>query len=84
MIRLVLDTNVLVSGFLKPRGSEGRIIDVIVAGVAQLCLSDPILEEYRELLMRPKFGFDSHRVASLLRKLKLVSVHTDPPVRLSV
>lgn len=34
-MRIVVDTNVLVSGLLNPRGAPGRIVDLITAADAQ-------------------------------------------------
>ena len=33
---IVVDTNVLVSGLLNPRGAPGRIVDLVIAGEVDL------------------------------------------------
>ncbi len=53
--RIVLDTNVLVSTVLFERGNEARILGYALKGWATLVSSLEILEEYREVLSRPKF-----------------------------
>ena len=58
-MRLVLDTNVLVSGLLRPHGAPGRLIDLLVAGRITPLYDDRILAEYREVLQRAEFGFDA-------------------------
>ena len=65
-MRLVLDTNVLVSGLLNPHGPPGRILDLVLAGKLRLVVDDRIADEYREVLLRPRFGFDPAAVAALL------------------
>lgn len=55
MTRVVLDTNVLVSGMINPHGAPGRIIDLIREGFVELVIDDRILAEYSEVLNRPKF-----------------------------
>lgn len=55
MIKIVLDTNVLVSGWLSPSNPPGRIIDALRTEQIQLVLDDRIFLEYGEVLRRPKF-----------------------------
>jgi putative PIN family toxin of toxin-antitoxin system len=50
----VLDTNVLVSGVLSPRGAPGRILEAFRAGAFVLVTSAYILDEFVDVLARPK------------------------------
>lgn len=54
MIRAVLDTNVIVSSFLSPGGTPGRLRRAFTEGLFDLCLSPPLLGEIEEVLRRPK------------------------------
>jgi putative PIN family toxin of toxin-antitoxin system len=65
-VRIVLDTNVLVSGLWSPFGPPGEIVRLVAAGALPLCLDERVLAEYQEVLARPWFGFDPRRVQSLL------------------
>jgi uncharacterized protein len=65
-LRIVLDTNVLVSGLLSPFGPPGEIARLVSSGSVTLCLDARILAEYDEVLARPCFGFDQDAVAALL------------------
>ncbi|NTW29514.1 MAG: putative toxin-antitoxin system toxin component, PIN family [Coriobacteriia bacterium] len=65
-MRIVLDTNVLVSGLLSPFGPPGEIVRMVSSGEITLCLDARILSEYEDVLARPKFGFDEDAVAALL------------------
>jgi len=56
-MRVVIDTNVMVSGVLNPHGSPGRILNAILSGTLTVLHDDRILSEYREVLLRPAFGF---------------------------
>jgi putative PIN family toxin of toxin-antitoxin system len=57
MIRVVLDTNILVSALLQPQGVPARTILISLAGItAQLCVSGDIYAEYEEVLRRAKFN----------------------------
>lgn len=62
----VIDTNVLVSAALSAGGTCDQIFRVAVAGELRLAWSAAILAEYREVLLRPKFGFEPQVVASVL------------------
>ena len=50
MIKIVLDTNVLVSSFFG--GNPRKIVDLWKNGDITLCLSKPIIDEYVEVLRR--------------------------------
>jgi len=65
-LRIVLDTNVLVSGLLNPTGAPGRIVDLILAGEVQILYDDRILGEYHEVLRRPRFGFEERDIRRVL------------------
>lgn len=54
--RVVIDTNVLVSGLLGVYSYPARIIDLVYSGRFQSVHDDRILMEYREVLARPKFA----------------------------
>ncbi len=66
MHRVVLDTNVVVSGFYGGRPRE--VMDLWRAGRVLLCLSVPILQEYTEVLDR--FGQFARDASDLLRRLR--------------
>ena len=61
-MRVVIDTNVFVSSFFG--GNPRKVIDYWFLGSLTLCLSNPILEEYFDVLGR--FDFDD---TTLLLKL---------------
>ncbi len=54
-MKAVVDTNVLVSGLLNPKGSPGRIVNQLRTGELQLVIDDRILDEYTRVLRRPYF-----------------------------
>ena len=66
-MRIVLDTNVLVSGLLTPHGPPGRLVDLLLAGEVTLIYDDRILSEYHEVLERPRFDFDPGDVEDVLK-----------------
>ena len=69
-MKVVLDTNVLVSGLLTPYGPPGEIVRTVFAGKLSLCMDARILLEYEEVLHRPKFQFDSDNIDILIDFIK--------------
>ena len=69
-MRIVIDTNVLVSGLLTPHGPPGRIVDGILIGELVAAYDDRILREYALVLARPRFRFDPAHVAAVLEYLE--------------
>jgi putative PIN family toxin of toxin-antitoxin system len=55
-MRVVIDTNVLVSAVLKDRDPEAIILFVAERDDMEWIVSPEIMTEYREVLSRPKFG----------------------------
>lgn len=65
-MRVVIDTNVLISAALKPSGNEARVIALSQVGCYQICLSNELEEEYREVSRRKKFAKYAVTMASIL------------------
>ena len=83
-LKLVLDTNVVVSALLKPRGLERAVLDLALTSPAQLFVSPEILAEYRATLAKPKLKLDSDHTASVLRLIRSRSQLVTPPYHLAV
>lgn len=87
-LRLVIDTNILVSAALKPDGLQRTVLLLAMTEPARLYISDAILSEYRDVLLRPELQIRkglrqqllqliknrSHRVTTL----RQLQVTTDP------
>lgn len=78
MIRAVIDTNVLVSAMISPEGNEALLVVAINQGWVIPCFSNEILEEYSDVLLRPRFGFPAHEVDALLDMLRRQGTLLDP------
>jgi putative PIN family toxin of toxin-antitoxin system len=77
MLKVVLDTNVLISAILfggKPR----RILEKAIRGEIRLCLSEPILEELSGVLRRSKFDYSLEKVQTLLTELTSIADFVNP------
>jgi len=75
---IVLDTNVLISGILKPYSKAATILRLVTDGAIQLAYDLRILSEYRDVLKRSKFNFAQENVEGFLEQIEedglLVSV----------
>ena len=69
-MRVVVDTNVLVSGLLSPFGPPGVIVGQIASGQLCVCHDARILAEYDDVLRRPAFPFQPQEIAALLAQLR--------------
>ncbi len=65
-MNVVIDTNVLVSGLLRPHSHPGTVVRLISSGDIQLCVDARILSEYREVLARSRFDLNLEEVSLLL------------------
>lgn len=68
-MRVVIDTNVVVSGLLKPYSAAGTIMRMAAAGVFNICYDSRIISEYRDVLLRDKFSFKKVHVEALLAQI---------------
>ncbi|TMI09330.1 putative toxin-antitoxin system toxin component, PIN family [Candidatus Bathyarchaeota archaeon] len=58
-LRIVVDTNVLLSGIFFEKGNEAQVLQLILEDKVGLLASLETLEELRETLTRPKFHLSS-------------------------
>jgi len=71
-LRLVIDTNVLVSAAIKPAGLQRTVFLIAISKPARLYVSHPILKEYSEALARPELRI---RKRLRLQLLQLIQNH---------
>jgi uncharacterized protein len=75
MLKIVIDTNILVSALLKADSNPAIIMAMILDGRVILCLSPEIMAEYQGVLSRPKFkALKQAKVKLLLKTLKTKAV----------
>src|SRR5208282_5133362 len=53
-----------------PSGNEALIILAIHQGLVRPCFTEEIVEEYSEVLARPKFAFPPDEIAALIAMLR--------------
>ncbi len=84
MIRLVLDTNVMVSANLNDEGLEALVVALALNRKIEICVSEAILDEYQRVLLYPRLKFVPKEVAHFLARLRRVILVVTPTRTLSV
>ncbi len=65
-MRIVLDTNVLISGLLTPKGFPSSVLTLLMLDKLHLLIDNRIFLEYKEVLQRRKFVFAPGVISSIL------------------
>lgn len=75
----VLDTNVLVSALLSKRQDAAtvKLINALAQNTFTALYNAEILKEYREVLVRKKFAFDSDVVDGIINIIQDNGIYTD-------
>lgn len=68
-MRIVLDTNVLVSAMLTGGGAPDMVLQLALQGELTLLADSRMLAEYDDVTARPRFAFDEPERRELLRVL---------------
>jgi len=81
-VRIVIDTNVLLSAFLWG-GTPQRLIEAVRNNTAELVISQALLEEFSSVIARPKFAAilarTSRTPASLVAHLRTLAEVVNAP-----
>src|SRR6266699_2692180 len=80
-LRVVLDTNVVVSALLKPVGLESQVMRLGLSGAVELSTSAAIVAEYESVLVRPQLKLEPTEIRTALSELRkrgkrVVTSHT--------
>lgn len=78
-MKVVLDTNVVVSALWSSSGVAAQVVGLVLSGRAVLCYDQRMLSEYREVLARPKLALDPDRVRHVLDGLTRDGLAVIPP-----
>ena len=82
MIRVVLDTNILVSALLNPHGPPAEaFLSVLLDADAQLRVSGDIHAEYEDVICRPRLHRSDAEIEQTLRSVRENRVWVKPTER---
>lgn len=79
-LRLVVDTNIVVSAALKPDGLQRTVLLLSLTKPARLYVTEGIMAEYRKVLSRPKMAIRKGLQQQMLALIRSRS-HTVRPSR---
>jgi putative PIN family toxin of toxin-antitoxin system len=74
LTRVVVDTNVLVSGALSATGPPGWIVEALIAGALTPVFDSAILAEYRDVLSRVELALPVDRVLELIDAIESLGI----------
>jgi putative PIN family toxin of toxin-antitoxin system len=72
-VRIVLDTNVLVSAMLSAGGAPDQVLQLVLQGELRLLVDSRIIGEYDEVTARSRFGFDASERRTLIETLGAIA-----------
>jgi len=85
MIRVVLDTNILIPALLSPQEQPAQVfLMTILDPDMQLCVSGNIFAEYEEVIRRPRFNRSDSEIGTVLRTIRDGGVWVKPTERVRV
>lgn len=70
MIRVVLDTNIVVPALLQPLGPPAQVFELAIGGPIEFCVSGDVYAEYEEVIRRPRLHLSEEIIAGLLRTVR--------------
>ncbi len=70
MIRVVLDTNIIVSALLQPLGPPAQVFLLALSGSIRLCVTGEVYAEYEEVIRRPRFRGDESVIVAALDSIR--------------
>jgi putative PIN family toxin of toxin-antitoxin system len=83
VIRVVIDTNVIVSATLRSGGLPEAVLKMAVAGEVLFFVSEHVLAEYEEVLRRPRFAVDRDKLSNAIATIRSASLVVHPETRVT-
>ena len=70
MIRVVLDTNIIISALLQPLGPPAQIFVMALGGSVRMCMTGSVYAEYEEVIRRPRLKRSEETIAATLESIR--------------
>lgn len=83
-MKVVIDTNVVVSAHLNGAGLPAAILDLASSKMILMCISAAIMAEYEDVLRRPQLKLDPARTAGSLDVIRNTSRLVKPTRTIAV
>jgi len=81
-VKLVLDTNIIISAFINPDGKPSQILKMVLNRKTELYYNTSILSEYENVMIRPKFSnvIDSNNINRFIDIIRCIGIPFNPSV----
>lgn len=83
MLRIVLDTNILVSATII-KGKQYKFLKLAKLGKIKLITSPEIINEFKEVISREKFGFSEDQISNAIKQILEVTELFIPQNKLKI
>ena len=81
MIRVVIDTNIVVSAMLRSGGLPEAVFNLAVGHrEIRMYFSEPVMAEYEEVLRRPRLDIQPDKVTNALARIRETGLVVTPTV----
>ena len=87
MLKVIIDTNIVVSALIQKSYPHYIVYECVFNGRVQLCLSEPLLNEYIDVLARPKFAkipYFNSNADIVLKQFSNIAVFFEPKISLNL
>jgi len=82
-VRIVLDSNVLISAYVFPGGNPEAAYRLVLGGAVELVTSRPLLAEFGRVL-ESKFGWEPSKSEEVVRQVARLAALAEPGERLAI
>jgi hypothetical protein len=84
MLKVVFDTNVIVSAALYEKSLPALLLSLGLEDKVRFFVSPALLNEYEEVLKRPRFKLGHREITELMRKINRKALIVTPTKRLKI
>jgi uncharacterized protein len=77
MLKITVDTNTLISAVIT-EGNEFALLKLANKNKVKLVLSPAILQEFKEVISRPKFNFSEEQITKAMKQIITISTLVIP------
>lgn len=77
-IKVVLDTNILVSALINENGKPRKILNLFYDKEIVVHYSDNIIEEYKEVLSRKELGINPEKIGKVINAVRKIGMRVEP------
>lgn len=77
-LKIVLDTNIILSAILSENGQPAKIFDLFLEKEVILYYCEAMIDEYKDVLSRERFGISRERVGRIINIIRKLGLNAEP------